>query len=400
MTTTMRDRLTRLTRPESPRSSWQRAVRRGMFAYLLSRVLVVLGAGVGIAAHAVRDRWEDKVPVEGIHALIRVFDSWDGHWYMDVARDGYPHDIQANVTYFVSDARAAFFPLYPRMVHYLDMLLPGGPVSVALAVNFVLGGLFIYLIGRIARELFDDRTAERTMIVAALFPGSFVLSWAYSEATMLCLAALMFLALARKRWLLAGILGAFATASRPNAVALVAACAVASLIAIKDDREWRSLVAPLLSPVGFVSFMVFLRHHTGENWAWFRVQREAWKEGTSFGATAISRTFDFFVNPISSPTSMLTSASVIAMVIAVWAVRRHRLPLPHVAYSVVILFLMILPATVTARPRFLFTAFPLLIPAARVLRDDEDTWWPLTLVVLAGGLVACTGLYTVFGAIP
>ena len=106
---------------------WQRALTRGMFAYLLSRVLVVLGAGVGIAAHAVRDRWEDKVPVEGIHALIRVFDSWDGHWYMDVARDGYPHDIQANVTYFVSDARAAFFPLYPRTVHYLDMLLPGAP---------------------------------------------------------------------------------------------------------------------------------------------------------------------------------------------------------------------------------------------------------------------------------
>jgi hypothetical protein len=280
------------------------------------------------------------------------------------------------------------------------MLLPGGPVSVALALNFVLGGLFIYLIGRIARELFDDRTAERTMIVAALFPGSFVLSWAYSEAIMLCLAGLMFLALARRRWLLAGILAAFGTAARPNAVALVAACAVASLLAIKEDRDWRSLVAPLLSPLGFVSFMVFLRHHTGEDWAWFRVQREAWKEGTSFGATAVSRTFDFFLNPVSSPTSMLTSASVIAMIIGIWAARRHRLPLPHVAYSAVVLFLMLLPATVTARPRFLFTAFPLLIPAARMLRDDEDTWWPLTLVMLSCGLVAVTGLYTVFGAIP
>ena len=400
MTATLREKLARSAGNTGAASPWQRALYRGMFAYLLSRVLVVLGAGVGIAAHAVRDRWEDKVPVEGIHALVRVFDSWDGHWYMDVTRLGYPRDIQANVTYFVSDARAAFFPLYPRTVHYLDMLLPGGPVSVALALNLVLGGLFVYLIGRIARELFDDRTAERTMIVAALFPGSFVLSWAYSEATMLCLAALMFLALARKRWLLAGILAAFGTAARPNAVALVAACGVASLIAIKEDREWRSLVAPLLSPIGFVSFMLFLRHHTGEDWAWFRVQREAWKEGTSFGATAVSRTFDFFLNPVSSPTSMLTSASVIAMVIAVWAARRHRLPLPHIAYSATVLFLMLLPATVTARPRFLFTAFPLLIPAARVLRDDEDTWWPLTLVVLSSGLVAVTGLYTVFGAIP
>ena len=39
-----------------------------------------------------------------------------------------------------------------------------------------------------------------------------------------------------------------------------------------------------------------------------------------------------------------------------------------VAYIAVVLALMLLPATVTARPRFLFTAFPLFISAA--------AWWP------------------------
>ena len=41
---------------ENP-SLWSRALRRGMFAYLLSRVFVLLGVGMGIAAHAIRDRW-------------------------------------------------------------------------------------------------------------------------------------------------------------------------------------------------------------------------------------------------------------------------------------------------------------------------------------------------------
>jgi len=180
----------------------------------------------------------------------------------------------------------------------------------------------------------------------------------------------------------------------------VAACAVASLLAIRRNRDWRSLWAPVLSPVGFVGFMVFLRHHTGEPWPWFRVQREAWREGTSFGGTAVTRTLDFFLNPISSPTSMLTTASVGALVIGIWCLRRHRLPAMHTAYSAVVIFLMLLPATVTARPRFLFTAFPMLIPAARSLRDEDDTWWPLTLLVLGAGLVTVTGLYVVFGAIP
>ena len=381
-------------------TEWARALYRGLTAYIVSRVLVLLGVGVGISAHAVRDRWEDKVPVEGFRAVVQALDSWDGHWYLDVTRMGYPRAIRPDVTYFVSDARAAFFPLFPRTVRYLDFLLPGGPVSAALLMNFVLGGVFIWLIGLIARELHDTRTAERTMVIAALFPGSFVLSWTYSEALMLTLAALVFLALARKQWVLAGVLAAFGTAARPNAVALVAACAVAAFLAVTRDRDWRSLWAPVLSPIGFVGFMLFLRHHTGEQWPWFRVQREAWREGTSFGGTAVTRTVDFFLNPVSSPTSMLTTASVGALILGIWCLRRHRLPAVHTAYSAVVIFLMLLPATVTARPRFLFTAFPLLIPAARQLRDDDTDWWPLTVLVLGAGLVTVTGLYVVFGAIP
>jgi hypothetical protein len=319
---------------------------------------------------------------------------------MDVARSGYPRHIMANVTYEVSDARAAFFPLFPRLVHYLDVLLPGGPVSVALFLNFVLGGVFVWLLGRITRDLFDARTAEKAMILGAFFPGSFVLSYAYSEALMLTICALVFLALARRQWLVAGLLAAVGTAARPNGLALVSACGVAAIIAIKNDRDWRSLIAPALAPIGFVSFMVFLRHHTGENWAWFRVQREAWREGTSFGVTAVQRTFDFFLHPVSSPTSMLTMASVMAMVMAIWCARRYRIPAMYNAFSASVLVLMLLPATVTARPRFLFTAFPLLIPAARMLRDDEDSWWPLTVLFMATGLVTVTGMYVVFGAIP
>lgn len=389
-----------LDAPATDLPAWHRALNRGIGAYLLSRVLVLLGVGVGISAHAVRDRWEEKVPVEGFQAVVRALDSWDGHWYLDVTRTGYPHVIRPDVTYFVSDARAAFFPLFPRTVRYLDLLIPGGPVSAALLLNFILGALFILLVGRITLELLDVRTAEKAMIIAALFPGSFVLSWTYSEALMLTLVALVFLALIRRRWVLAGVLAAFGTAARPNAVALVAACAVASLLAIKEDRDWRSLAAPLLSPAGFVLFMVFLRHHTGEPWPWFRVQREAWREGTSFGGTAVTRTVDFFLHPVSSPTSMLTTASMAALVLMAWCAWRYRLPLMYLAYSAVVIVLMLLPATVTARPRFLYTAFPLLIPVARALRDDEDTWWPLSVLIMGAGLVTVTGLYVVFGAIP
>ena len=379
---------------------WGRALRRGFFAYLISRLFVVMGAAIAVAAEAVTARTNDEEPISGLSGLAQVFDSWDGHWYLDVVREGYPHHIMPNVTYFVSDARAAFFPLYPRLVHYLDMAVPGGPVSVALLINLLFGGLFIYLVGRLARVLFDDRTAEKAMIIAAIFPGSFVLSFAYSEALLLTLAALCFVALHKKAWVWAGVLAALGTACRPNGVALVAACAVAAFIAIREDKEWKALIAPLLSPWGFVGFMLFLRSHTDEHWAWFRVQREAWQEGTSFGATAVQRTFDFFIHPVSSPTSVLTAASVGAMLIGLYMARKYKMNLIYWSYTAVILGLMLIPATVTARPRFLFTAFPLFFPVARALRDDEDKWWPLVVVVMIGGLVTVMGIYGVRGAIP
>lgn len=379
---------------------WGKALRKAGLVYLLSRLFVIMGAAIAVAAQAVVDRTNDLEPENGFSALAAILDSWDGHWYLDVVREGYPHHIMPNVTYLVSDARAAFFPLYPRLVHYFDVVIPGGPVSIALAINIILGACFVFLAGYLCRGLFDIKTAEKAMILIALFPGSFVLSMAYSEALMLTIVALCFIALRDKHWIWAGVLAAMATATRPNGVALVAACAVASLIAIRNERDWRSLVAPALSPLGFIGFMWFLRNHTGEDWAWFRVQREAWQEGTSFGATAVQRTFDFFVHPASSPTSVLTATSVGAMLIALYMARKYKMNLIYWSYTAVILGLMLIPATVTARPRFLFTAFPLFFPVARALRDDDDKWWPLVLMVMIGGLVTVMGIYGVRGAIP
>jgi len=61
---------------------------------------------------------------------------------------------------------------------------------------------------------------------------------------------------------------------------------------------------------------------------------------------------------------------------------------------------MLLPATVTARPRFLYTAFPALIGVAAIWPDDNEDWWALLLAVCSAGLVAVTALYGLYAAIP
>ncbi|MGH9272309.1 MAG: glycosyltransferase family 39 protein, partial [Ilumatobacteraceae bacterium] len=288
----------------------------------------------------------------------------------------------------------------PSLVRGLDAVLPGGDVFAALALNIVLSVVAVVLVGVLARRLFDATVAERAMVLFAVFPGSFVLSYAYAEALLIVLSAACLWCLLEGRWLLAGIVAALATATRPNGLALVAACAVAAGIAIYRRRDWWSIVAPVLAPTGFIAFQIWLGAHTGESAPWWRVQREAWREGTSFGATAISNTLSFLTHPLASPSDALTAASLIALGVGLWCLWRKRLPWPMVAYCAVVIGLMLLPATVTARPRFLFTAFPLFICAAAWWPRRDRAVWDLVLVTSGAGLTALTALYGVFGAIP
>jgi hypothetical protein len=379
--------------PEVTPYPWRRGLLWAGLAYLLSRAAVLAGAGAASAAERPR-------PASGLGPIVEVLTSWDGLWYFEVVRTGYPRHIPPDVTFNDLEARAAFFPLYPRLVWALDKVLPGGDVVAGLALNFVLGAVFILLVGLMTRQLFGTKVATRAMVLTALFPGSFVLSFAYSEALMLVLVAGCLLLLMQRRWLLAGILAGLATASRPNAIAIVAACVAAAVVAIVERREWKSLLAPLLAPIGWISFQLFLAHQTGERDAWFRVQREAWEEGTSFGLRAVKDIGNAIAHPWNSPKAVLTLLCVAAMLFGLWAMWKRRLPLPVTVYTLGILALMLLPQTVTARPRFLFTAFPLLIAIAAIWPDRDDELWPLLTAACGAGLAAVTALYGVFGAIP
>ncbi|MFN6118227.1 MAG: glycosyltransferase family 39 protein [Actinomycetes bacterium] len=381
-------------------STWPSYLRRVGIAYLASRLCVIAGAAI-VAAQEVAEANRDGLPRpdNAVGLITQVLTSWDGAWYYRIVRDWYPTSIPADITYNDMEARAAFFPAYPMLVRAVDPILPGGDVFAGVFLNFVLGALGVYLIGLLARDLYGDRIAYRAMLLVVVFPGSMSLSLTYSEATLITVAAACLVRLHRKQWLAAGLLAAIGSGTRPNGVALVAACAIAAVLAIKHERDWKSLVAPLLAPIGFVAFQLYLYDRTGE-WAWFRVQREAWDEGTSFGWTAVKNTLEAFTRPLSSPTDTITAVSVLAMIALLVVMVKRRPPWPIVAFTLVVLALMILPATVTARPRFLFTAFPLFIAAAAWWPEEHEEAWGLTIAMGAAGLVALTGLYGVLGAIP
>ena len=257
------------------------------------------------------------------------------------------------------------------------------------------------LVGVLARRLFDTDVAERAMVLFAVFPGSFVLSYAYAEALLIVLAALCLWFLLDERWLLAGITAALATATRPNGLALVAACAVAAFLAIRARRDWSVARRPAAGPDRVRRLPAVPRRPHRRDLAVVPRPERGVAGGHQLRGDGDQQHAELPDPParlahrrphggLARPPSLL----------GLWCLYRRPLPWPMIAYIAVIIGLMLLPATVTARPRFLFTAFPLFISAAAWWPRRDRAIWDLMLVACGAGLVALTTLYGSFGAIP
>jgi hypothetical protein len=393
------------TADAAPRA-WGRAVAVGLGTFVVSRLIVILGV-YGLSVLDSMQRQQRGLPIaRSTRRLVeRHFIQWDGRWYKLIAEVGYQADLPPKISYIPDNggATVAFFPLYPYLARYFDYVFPGGIDQAMLGVNVVLSVVAVVLVGVIARELFDIETAERAMVLFCLFPGGVVMSWSYSEPTLIVCGAACLLFLMREQWVLAGVFAALGTATRPNGVALCAACAVAAGFAIYNKRQWKSLIAVVLSPLGGLAFFVYLRIHTGEANAWNRAQKDAWGESWSWGATAVRYMWRFFENPLGTGFGALYMHTTFAIVVfgfGLFCAFRKRLPWPMIAFVIVIGVMMLGPKIVSARPRFVFTAFPLAIAVAAWWPRKSRYSWDLLLLGSAGALGAFAVLYGGWAIIP
>jgi hypothetical protein len=271
-------------------------------------------------------------------------------------------------------------------------------LAASVLVTAVFGALSIVAIWLLVNRLSGRRVADRAAILIAFFPGSIALTLIYSEGVMLTAAALALLALHERQWLVAGLLGALASAARPNGIAVAAACGVAALVAIQQRREWRALLAPVVASLGMGLYLAWLWAVTGAADVWFRVQDEGWGEGIDFGAATLRDLTGWYARlPVNLDfldipfIIHLRAVGLIVTVVAAVLLVRWRPPAPVWTYAAVVMALSLLSQTLGARPRFIFTAFPLLVAVAWSVKG---AWYSMVLASSAVLLAAAAMIYT------
>jgi hypothetical protein len=337
------------------RFSWrsrsvQKAVAAAIGIYLASRLAVLTVFGfVGLVAPDM--------------SLFRAYLRWDSGWFIEIIAKGYPTELPMNGDK-VAQNPVAFFPGYPSIARVISEVFGVSATVSAVITSFLLGIATTVLLWRLVTHLWDSDIALKAVALFWFFPGSHLFSMAYSEVLMVPAAIACLLCLFQKRWVWAGLLAIAVTASRSNGMVIALCCAWASGAAIYKHREWKSLIAVVLAPLGTIAYHLYLWNHTGEPRAWFRTQSEGWAEKFDFGARAWDRAWLAVRNPSDDFYSLATTLCTLVAIIGIALLIRYRARAELIIFTIGMAVLFVGSQTIGYRPRFLLGTFPLIIAFA------------------------------------
>ena len=212
-----------------------------------------------------------------------AFARYDSGHYMMIARYGYSP---------VPGGRSniAFFPVYPLLMRYVGRLFGRTPGDVYLGgivvswVCFILAMVALYYLARLD---LPRRGAECAALLTAIFPFSFFFGVVYSESTFLLFSVLAFYGLRTRRWVMGGVCGAIAIATRTPAIVMWPALAWTAWRSAEPTRrdQIAAAVALLFTVSGFVAYSYYIYGLTGNPFEW-AATLERWGTGYHPGGAA------------------------------------------------------------------------------------------------------------------
>ncbi|CAA9399749.1 MAG: Integral membrane protein [uncultured Rubrobacteraceae bacterium] len=368
--------------------------------FALSRLLFM---GTGAVAATFLPQADPAGDPLGPTGFLGYWARWDGAWYAEIATEGYGERAPAST---------AFFPLYPVLVK-LGVFFWGGPALWGVLVSLSATALALFFLYGIGEHLFDARAARAATLCLAFFPTAFFLNAAYTEAPFLALTAgSVWAALVRRDFLIAGLLGALAAATRNVGV----------LLLVPLFWEWarhrrelglRGVVGMALVPVGLAAYAAYLWARFGDPLLFARQQGDYWNRevsgplatlGDAWRAAGVGMEYvldpaTLFLGADATPAleaSNVLNLGFLVFFLVVAFAGLFVLPPGLSVYAAVLVLLPVLTPSprfpLMSLPRFVLGAFPVFLVLGYFL--SRSRWTRTAWLAASGGLgVALTALF-------
>lgn len=300
---------------------------------------------------------------ESSKRFVDIWIRWDALSYINIAQEGYTSLGQHRWN-------IVFLPLYPLLISIftpitrdsgLSGLFVSGFASVLLAIAF----------HKLVAIDHNSHIADLSLWFFFVFPTAYVLHIPYTESTFLAIVVASFLAARKDRWLLAGLLGAVACATRINGLILCLALPMEVWCLWRQDRKfnWSWLWLGLV-PIGFVAYLSLNYFVFGDPFAFMAAQREHWQK---FLANPIPAVFGKLRGVLAEtrPTQMLEGAFeliFLAFGILTTLIGWRSMRASYRVWMVASLLLFVSTSFILSVPRYTLTLFPMFIVMAIVFK--------------------------------
>ena len=304
-------------------------------------------------------------PISG----ARWLEGWvhfDGFWYGDIAERGYWSFVPSEQGPF------AFFPTYPLLMRAGRVLVGNTYVAgilITLAAGAGATGLFFVWL----RERVSTTAAWTGLLLFLLYPFAYYLYGAvYADAVFVACVLGSFVLVERDRPVLAGLVGAAATAARPVGAVLLAALVIR---VIERRGGWRKVVwrdaGVLLAAAGIGAFSFYSWRRFGAPLAFIEAQN-GWSQDPGL-RTWFKVQFWHDVQDLRSPFAWLVFVSHPALTLAGLALVPmivRRFGWGYGAYA----FLVLAVSAVSTKnffgmSRYVLSAFPCFAAAGLLLAE-------------------------------
>jgi Gpi18-like mannosyltransferase len=335
-------------------------------------------------------------PLMRLPRWLYSFANFDGVHYLTIIRQGYGE----------TDLVQAFFPFYPIV------LIPTLHTIVNQFASDLVVGLFISALSffgclllwkKFMTELYGSRVAWYSLLALMFFPTAFFFSTLYTESTFFFLILSSLYAAHKKKWLMAGLLAACASATRVTGIFLIPALLVElwtqqitqrvspSSLLLFFRTQWKQILCITVGALGLLGYMVFLNQYFNDPFYFAHVQSAfgAGRESRvilypqvlfrSLKILLTSRPFDWkyfsYVQDFLAGTAALVPLLLIS----------KKVKLSFTVFSLLSFLLPTLTGTFSSMPRYLLLCFPLFIWLGMRMEKNKVfrwLWFPTTLFFL------------------
>lgn len=307
-------------------------------------IIIAVGARVVLALFSLL---ASNIPSEDFAAS---WSHWDGFRYLNIAEDWYGRGHGREIVWY---------PLYPLAINMTTFLLKDAATA-AVTLSILFSIIASILLFKLTRLDFDERTATLAVLFMNIFPTSFFLQAAYTESLFLTLTIGAFYWFRKEGFILSGVLGALATATRPNGIILIPALLVEAFSKKRSKEYWKKAIVALSAMgIGFGAYLGLNQLKFGNSFYYLAIYREYQNQELAFPWQGVASVVQRLNSDWAHYSKIELGAFIFGAAAALFAFKEIRKS--YGVYTILNLLLATSVSYLISLPRYLLTLFPIFI---------------------------------------